>query len=110
LIIVSILRQKDDNIVGFKVSGHANYADNGKDIVCAGVSAITVGTVNSIEELTGTVMKSKVKSGFLNAKLPTDLKAEVSEQVQLLLSSMVVMLKSIEDSYGTYIQIQNVII
>ena len=102
MIIVSILRQKDDNIVGFKVSGHANYADSGKDIVCAGVSAITVGTVNSIEELTGTVMKSKVKSGFL--------KTEVSEQVQLLLSSMVVMLKSIEDSYGTYIQIQNVII
>jgi hypothetical protein len=92
------------------VSGHANYADSGKDIVCAGVSAITVGTVNSIEELTGVVMESKVKSGFLNAKLPADLNTEVSEQVQLLLSSMVVMLKNIEDSYGQYIQIQNVII
>ncbi|GGF88498.1 ribosomal-processing cysteine protease Prp [Paenibacillus aceti] len=110
MIIVSVLRQVDDSIVGFKVSGHANYADHGKDIVCAGVSAITVGTVNSIEELAGVAMECQMKSGFLNAKLPADVKTEASDQVQLLLSSMVVMLKSIEDSYGTYIQIQNVII
>ena len=28
------------------VTGHANYADNGKDIVCAGVSAIVMGAIN----------------------------------------------------------------
>ena len=38
-------------IVGFAVKGHAEYARNGKDIVCAGVSTVTVGTVNAIESL-----------------------------------------------------------
>ena len=108
MIIVSILRRKDNGIDGFRIEGHANFAKAGRDIVCAGVSSITVGTVNSIEKLLGITMDSQMKSGFLNAKLPPDLQPEVAEQAQLLLSSMVVMLESIEQSYGKYIKIQYV--
>ncbi len=108
MIIVSILRGRDNDITGIKVTGHAEYADPGEDIVCAAVSAVTVGTVNSIEALTGTVMKAKMKSGFLNANLPGDVHPDTVHQVQLLLSSMVVMLRTIEGSYGMYIQIKDV--
>lgn len=108
MIIVSILRDRDNGIAGFKVSGHAGYADPGEDIVCAGVSTVTVGTVNAIEELTGTVMDAEMKRGFLNAVLPVDADSGKASQVQLLLSSMVVMLKGIEGSYGKYIQIKDV--
>ncbi|GIP10017.1 MAG: ribosomal-processing cysteine protease Prp [Paenibacillus macerans] len=110
MIIVSILRRQDNGIAGFEVEGHAGYAKAGEDIVCAGVSAITVGTVNSIEELTAVVMDSRMKNGFLSANLPSAVRPEAEEQVQLLLASLVVMLKSIEESYGKYIQIQDVII
>jgi len=109
VIIVSILRGKDNDIAGFEVSGHAGYAKPGQDIVCAGVSAVTVGTVNSIAALTGTVMEAEMKNGFLNAKLPREVRPDQAQQVQLLLSSMVVMLRSIEGSYGKYIQIKDVI-
>ncbi|MGG6314329.1 ribosomal-processing cysteine protease Prp, partial [Paenibacillus macerans] len=34
-------------------AAHGRGAKAGEDIVCAGVSAVTVGTVNSIESLTG---------------------------------------------------------
>lgn len=108
MITVSILRRQDNGIEGFKVEGHANYDKRGRDIVCAGVSSITVGTVNSIEALLGVVMDGKMKNGFLNATLPATLESHVSENVQLLLSSMVVMLQSIEKSYGKYIEIQEV--
>lgn len=110
MIIVTILRHSDNAIAGFEISGHAQYAKHGEDIVCAGVSAVTVGTVNSIEELTGVVMDSEMKHGFLDAHLPSHVEPEAQEQVQLLLASMVVMLTSIECSYGKYIKIQNVII
>lgn len=110
MIIVSILRGRDNDITGFEVSGHAGYAESGQDIVCAGVSAVTVGTVNSIEALTGTVMDAEMKNGFLNAKLPGDVAPKAAEQVQLLLLSMIVMLQSIEGSYGSYIKIKDVII
>lgn len=111
MIIVSILRRKNNDIAGFKVEGHAGYAKAGEDIVCAGVSVVTVGTVNSIEALTGIVMDSRMKNGFLSANLPDTVETEeAGAQAQLLLASLVVMLKSIEESYGKYIQIQDVII
>ncbi|MNI35971.1 hypothetical protein D3C73_900090 [compost metagenome] len=110
MIIVSILRRSNNTISGFEVSGHAGYADPGEDIVCAGVSAVTVGTVNSVEALTGVVMDSEMKHGFLNASLPSHIEPKAADQAQLLLASMVVMLTSIEGSYGEYIQIQDIII
>lgn len=106
MITVQILRREDGGIHSFKVTGHAGYADPGEDIVCAGVSSITVGTVNSIEALTGTVMETRMKGGFLSAKLPSSADESVYGQVQLLLESMVVMLQGIADSYGKYIRIQ----
>lgn len=108
MIIVSILRREGSIIHGFEIKGHANYAKAGEDIVCAGVSAVTIGTVNSIEELTGIVMISEMKDGFLNAALPDSVSSPASEQAQLLLSSLVVMLKSIEQSYDKYIKIKYV--
>lgn len=110
MINVRILRQTDGSIHGFEVKGHANYAKSGEDIVCAGVSAVTVGTVNSVEALTGIVMDSRMNNGFLSADVPSLDGSGVYEQVQLLLESMVVMLNSIAESYGKYIQIHEIII
>ncbi|ASA23759.1 ribosomal-processing cysteine protease Prp [Paenibacillus donghaensis] len=97
-------------IVGFAVKGHADYARKGRDIVCAGVSTVTVGTVNAIETLTGVILDTSMKDGFLSGTLvPVD-NPETSAQVQLLLESMVVMLDDIAKSYRKYIQIQEVIL
>ncbi|GIO34758.1 MULTISPECIES: ribosomal-processing cysteine protease Prp [Paenibacillus] len=110
MIQVRILRRKDGGIHGFEVKGHANFAKHGEDIVCAGVSAVTVGTVNSLEELTGTVMDSRMNDGFLSAHFPSEGDRGDDPQAQLLLESMVVMLNSIAESYGKYIQIKEVTI
>lgn len=42
--MINITINKDD----IKVSGHAKYADYGKDIVCASVSSIIYTTINGI--------------------------------------------------------------
>ncbi|WP_152391721.1 ribosomal-processing cysteine protease Prp [Paenibacillus guangzhouensis] len=107
MIRVKIMRKADRSIESFSISGHANYAKHGEDIVCAGVSAVTVGTVNSIEALTGVVLDSKMKDGFLSGRLASVDSEETSAKVQLLLESMVVMLNTIAGSYGTYIEIQD---
>ncbi|AWB45717.1 ribosomal-processing cysteine protease Prp [Paenibacillus sp. CAA11] len=109
MIIVNILRNADQTIEGFRVKGHANYAERGRDIVCAGVSAVTVGTVNAIEKLTGIEMDSEMEHGFLSAVLPESAAGSSKEQAQLLLSSLVVMLESIELSYGKYLKIKDII-
>ncbi|MBQ9898202.1 MAG: ribosomal-processing cysteine protease Prp [Ruminococcus sp.] len=38
-------------LTGFEVSGHAGFAESGKDIVCAAVSSAVQLTVNLLDEL-----------------------------------------------------------
>ncbi|MDF2669221.1 MAG: ribosomal protein [Paenibacillus sp.] len=97
-------------IAAFSVSGHARYANTGKDIVCAGVSAVSVGTVNSVEVLTGVELPSKMKDGLLQVKIPDDLEQETSTKIQLLLESMVVMLDMIQKEYGKYMKLKQQVI
>ena len=47
MIQAKILR-RNGRTAGFSVSGHAGYADSGKDIVCAAVSSAVQLTANGI--------------------------------------------------------------
>ncbi len=44
-------RKKSDEYLSFEVDGHAEYADPGEDIVCAGVSAIAFMGINALLEV-----------------------------------------------------------
>lgn len=92
------------HISSFHVHGHAGYADPGKDIVCAGVSAVTVGTVNAIKSLVGTDLQVSMEKGDLFVRLPEG-KRQTEHDEQLLLESMMVMLKTIEQSYADFVSI-----
>jgi uncharacterized protein len=107
MIKVKIDRNADRSIRSFTVTGHAYYDDPGKDIVCAGVSSVTVGTVNAIEELTGVELVSRMEEGFLQAAVPEVSPGNTTDRVQLLLESMIVMLKSIEQAYGAFITVRD---
>ncbi len=87
------------------MSGHAEYDDPGKDIVCAAVSALVINTINSIEHFTDdeTSCISDEESGtitFRFSKIP-------SHDAALLLDSMILGLGEIEDNseYKSYIDI-----
>ena len=42
------VKKKDNYIVDLKISGHANSDEYGKDLVCAGVSTASIGTLNML--------------------------------------------------------------
>ena len=95
-------------IRAFTVKGHAQFAKHGQDIVCAGVSAVTFGTVNAAERLLGVSLTVKTgEGGYLEARVPDGLPDDLQSRLQLLLESMLVMLETIEQSYGKYITIQD---
>jgi len=111
MIKVQVKRSDTDDrfITAYRVSGHAQFDEPGKDIVCSAVSAVTVGTVNAIEALTGVVPETKVRDGWLDVRIPsTGLASEKAGDIQLLLEGMVVMLESIEESYGKYIRMTHI--
>jgi len=106
MITVTIVRSATDRrIRSFEVSGHADYAKRGKDIVCAGVSAVTVGTVNAIEAVAGVKLPASMRDGWVQSDIPAQADSSVDERVQLLLEGMAVMIESIRQSYGKYVAI-----
>ena len=95
MIAVTVLRD-GDRISGFESSGHAGFADSGKDIVCAAVSILIINTVNSMEKFTGQVFGTESEDGHIYCTLakPYD------QDAQLLLNAMVFGLQNIRQEYG----------
>ncbi len=56
--------------VKFTVSGHAGYAENGKDIVCASVSSAVQMAVNGITEIVKINCKVNVYEDTIECVLP----------------------------------------
>ncbi|HLU22016.1 MAG TPA: ribosomal-processing cysteine protease Prp [Bacillaceae bacterium] len=106
MIQIEINKRPDGKITSFTMDGHANFADKGQDIVCAGASAVAFGSVNAIIALTGIEPEiEQADSGFLKCTFPHKLSDEVSKQLQLLLDSMVISLQTIERDYSDFINI-----
>ena len=97
------IRKSNGEYVGFSSKGHAGYAEEGYDIVCAAVSVLTVNTVNSIEKFTDDAFKAEAADGMVRWKF-TEL--PLSKEAKLLMDSLVLGLKDIQENYGKkYIKI-----
>lgn len=107
MINVIIEERVDGRIQSFEMTGHADYAPHGKDLVCAGASAVSFGAVNAIIALTGRTPKIQQGSdgGFLKVEFPED--DEQEEAIQLIVRAMIVSLQTIERDYGEHIRIIN---
>lgn len=106
MIIVHVIVDENREYFGFRVSGHAGYDDFGKDIVCAAVSAVTLGMVNSTLELTDAgIIYETGESGLLRFKYDE----KPGHDAKLLFQSMLLNLHGIEEQYGTdFLQIKYV--
>jgi len=105
MIDVTVFRNGKKEYTGFKVSGHANYAENGHDIVCASVSILVTNTINAIDAYTDDEfnLESDEATGYMLCEFSN----KISEQSVLLCNTMVLGLKSIqiEEMYQEYINI-----
>lgn len=100
MIRATFIVSANDHYVGFHMEGHADFDEHGKDIVCAGVSAIAYGMFNSIFALTNTKPNVTIKDGLMDvANIAT------TDDVQLLMKSLEVSLKTVEEEYSEYISI-----
>lgn len=108
MINVVFDRNQDGTIHTFTMSGHADFAENGKDLVCAGASTVSFGTVNAIAAICGVELDVEMEGegGFLRCRVPKKLDTDTYEKVQLLLECMFYSLKTLEEQYGQFIQIK----
>lgn len=104
------LYYEQEILQGFKLSGHAGYAEHGEDIVCSAVSILVINTINAIEALTTeklTLNSVKQDQGIIDCTFPKRKQGSENEQATLLLEAMLLGLRSIEQMYGEYIIIKN---
>ena len=94
----------------FSCEGHAGYAPKGRDIVCAGVSALCMALLRRLEEmsLTGMVHLAQcdVADGELTLLAETEDGDKLSEiMLRDTVDTVMAGLDALEESYADYIEI-----
>lgn len=103
MIHVDISLNEEGHITDVVMDGHADFAEHGQDIVCAGASAVVFGSVNAIMGLTSERpdIDYSDDGGYFHVR-SVDTK---NEQAQLILQAMLVSLQTIEDEYSDFIKL-----
>ncbi|MEG0033964.1 MAG: ribosomal-processing cysteine protease Prp [Bacilli bacterium] len=100
MINIEIIR-RDGSIIYLKSSGHADYDELGKDIVCAGVSAVIFAGLNSFESINDFEINI-----VDNSSVEIKTKNKITSHDVTVLEVVYNGLKSIEESYSKYVKIK----
>ena len=103
MTLVDLYRDgKSQEIVGFKVSGHAGFAEAGEDIVCAAISTLTINTVNSIEAFTSDKFELNTDEDGALIELKM---SSISNETRILLQAFELGMNSIAKDNAQYLLI-----
>ena len=100
-MIKVLIKREENKFVSLEVKGHANSAENGKDLVCAGVSAVINGGLNNLQELKKFDIKSSDGYAYVEAK------EAISSHDEVVIETIITGLKTIEESNPDFITIKN---
>jgi len=103
-------RRLGSDLMSVEMSGHAGSGPYGYDIVCAAVSALSIGTVNSLSELAEIpleVVSAEDSGGYLKFTIPAHVTLKQMETGQILMQSLLLSLQSIEEEYEDYLKINS---
>ncbi len=102
-----LFQRKHDQYVSFIISGHAEYDESGKDIVCAGVSAIAYTAVNALMMVADipNLYYMVDDNGKLSCALPNILDEYQDAVSQIIFETAYVGFQGIYDTYSEYIKI-----
>ena len=95
--MIAVCVRKDE----IEISGHANYAEVGKDIVCAGVTALTQTLIRSIENLTSDKIEYEISPGRADIHF-----RNLSEEGKLLVDSFFIGICRIADEFPEYVRVE----
>ena len=89
-------------IVSLVCQGHAGYAEEGHDIVCAAVSVLAFTCANALESVAHVQPKVEEKDGFLSVFLPEN----AGHDAQTVMNTVLQGFRDLNDAYPTYLQLK----
>ncbi len=102
---IDIFVDQEGNYSGFEVRGHAGYADQGQDIVCAGVSILTQTAILGLQRFLTQSLSVTIEDGYLKCILPAELSLSERNNAQIILETVGLGLEATQASYGKYVRI-----
>lgn len=100
--MITIEVKNKENYINFvKIKGHAGYAEEGFDIICASVSSIAITTVNAIVRINEKAIVYSEDDGLLEIGI-----LEYNETINILMENMKSMFEELEKQYEEYIKIR----
>ena len=106
-MIQAIFKQTEaGEFVSFEMDGHAESGPYGYDLVCAAASALSINTVNSINELADYTPIYDIDSGYLYFERLETLSDRQMDITNLLVHSLLIGLRSIEADNQAFIQVK----
>ncbi len=106
-MIKVIFKRKCNCLVSFNIDGHADYDYEGYDIVCSAISALSISICNGITDIVKVKAEISEHDGYLNLDLNNQPETQI-EKCQVLMETMLLGIKNIEDNYGDYIKVEEV--
>ncbi|MBR3068810.1 MAG: ribosomal-processing cysteine protease Prp [Lachnospiraceae bacterium] len=95
-MIRAVFYRKNGSYTGFKARGHAGYGEEGTDIFCAAVSALTINTANSLELLAKEKITASEHDGFVSFRFTEG----ITDKGTLLMDSLYLGLSQIAEGDG----------
>lgn len=105
-----LLRDEHGDIDCFELTGLADAGKTGLDIVCAAVTAVSIGAVNGVEALAGLQpddFADEVHGGHLTMKRLSVITGEQLHISTILLENLLLELTSNSDTYPDRLMITN---
>ena len=85
---------------GFQISGHADFAESGEDIVCASVSSAAYMAANTVTDIIGADADAAADDGTMTLTLN-----EPNERAETVLKGLELHLKELSKQYPENIKI-----
>jgi len=103
-----IIKKRGENIRELEISGHTDYAVEGEDIVCAGLSCIAQTAVLGLLYIAkvNAHITRKNEEGYLKIILPTDMNKDQILRCNTILQTAVLGLSDLRDGYSDFIELE----
>ena len=99
------LFRSGNRLAGFEAQGHSDYADEGEDIVCSAISALTQTAIMGIMEYLKLRCAFELDEGYAYCMLDDSIGETEWHEAEIIFETMALGLSSIADSYGDYIKL-----
>ena len=107
---IEIFRNQSGHIVEYEVSGHADFDDYGRDILCAAVSVLSQTTILALEKVCK-ISRNDIKfcvnenTGYLKVTLSDNLTTDQRSSANIVLETMIVGMEDLAFQYPKHIKL-----